>query len=70
MDLLYTQAHQLAQGQLADAATPVVSDVKQVSARLGLCPAEWFWHAGDDDGEPDGLASQSRPIRTECVCRS
>ena len=40
MDLLYTQAQQLAQGQLADEATPVVYDVKQVSERLGLRPAE------------------------------
>ena len=40
MDLLYTQAQQLAQGQLADEAAPVVSDVKQVSERLGLRPAE------------------------------
>ena len=40
MDLLYTQAQQLAQGQLADEAAPVVYDVKQVSERLGLRPAE------------------------------
>ena len=40
MDLLYTQAQQLAQGQRADEAVPVVYDVKQVSARLGLRPAE------------------------------
>ncbi len=40
MDLLYSQAQQLAQGQLADEAAPIVSDVKQVSERLGLRPAE------------------------------
>jgi hypothetical protein len=40
MDLLYSQAQELAQGQLADEAPPVVYDVKQVSARLGLRPAE------------------------------
>ena len=40
MDLLYTQAQQLAQGQLTDEAAPVVYDVKQVSERLGLHPAE------------------------------
>lgn len=40
MDLLYTQAQQLAQGQMADEAVPVVYNVKQVSERLGLRPAE------------------------------
>jgi CRP-like cAMP-binding protein len=40
MDLLYSQAQQLAQGQLADEAAPIVYDVKQVSERLGLRPAE------------------------------
>ena len=40
MDLLYAQAQQLAQGQLAGEAAPVVYDVKQVSERLGLRPAE------------------------------
>src|SRR6266699_4993213 len=40
MDLLYSQAQYLAQGQLADEAAPVVYDVKQVSERLGLRPAE------------------------------
>jgi CRP-like cAMP-binding protein len=40
MDLLYSQAQQLAQGQLVDEAEPAVYDVKQVSARLGLRPAE------------------------------
>jgi hypothetical protein len=39
MDLLYSQAQQLAQGQLADEAAPVIYDVKQVSERLGLRPA-------------------------------
>jgi len=40
MDMVYTQAHQLAQGQLAEETAPVVYDVKQVSERLGLRPAE------------------------------
>jgi CRP-like cAMP-binding protein len=40
MDIVSSQAHQLAQGQLADEAAPVVYDVKQVSERLGLRPAE------------------------------
>jgi CRP-like cAMP-binding protein len=40
MDLVYTQAQHLSQGQLADKAAPVVYDVKQVSERLGLRPAE------------------------------
>src|SRR5258708_25002922 len=40
MDLLYSQEQRLAQGQLADEAAPVVYDVKQVSERLGLRPAE------------------------------
>ena len=40
MDLLYSQAQQLAQGQIVDEAEPAVYDVKQVSARLGLRPAE------------------------------
>jgi CRP-like cAMP-binding protein len=40
MDLLYTQAQQLAQGQLVDETTAVIYDVKQVSARLGLRPVE------------------------------
>ena len=40
MDLLYSQAQQLAQGQLVDEAAPVVYDVKQVSERLGLRPTE------------------------------
>jgi CRP-like cAMP-binding protein len=40
MDLLYSQAQRLAQGQLADETTPVVYDVKQISERLGLRPAE------------------------------
>jgi len=40
MDVVSSQAQQLAQGQLADEAAPVVYDVKQVSERLGLRPAE------------------------------
>lgn len=40
MDLLYTQAEYLSQGQLAGEAAPVVYDVKQVSERLGLRPSE------------------------------
>jgi CRP-like cAMP-binding protein len=40
IDLLYSQAQQLAQGQLVDQAEPAVYDVKQVSARLGVRPAE------------------------------
>jgi len=40
MDVVYSQAQQLAQGQLADEAAPVVYDVKQVSEQLGLRPAE------------------------------
>src|SRR5215472_4141995 len=38
MDLLYTRAEHLSLGPLADGATPVVYDVKQVSERLGLRP--------------------------------
>ncbi len=37
-DLLYTQALHLAKAQGPDAAGPVVSDIKQVSERLGLRP--------------------------------
>ena len=40
MDLLYTEAQRLAQGQLTGEAAPAVYDVKQVSERLGLRPAE------------------------------
>ena len=40
MDVVYSQAQKLAQGQLADEAAPVVYNVKQVSERLGLRPAE------------------------------
>ena len=40
MNIVSSQAQQLAQGQLADEAAPVVYDVKQVSERLGLRPAE------------------------------
>jgi CRP-like cAMP-binding protein len=40
MDLVYTQAQHLSQGQLPSEAAPVVFDVKQVSERLGLRPAE------------------------------
>jgi len=40
MDLVYTQAQHLSQGQLADETAPIIYDVKQVSARLGLRPAD------------------------------
>ena len=40
MDMVYTQAQHLAQGRLIDEDAPVVYDVKQVSERLGLRPAE------------------------------
>jgi CRP-like cAMP-binding protein len=40
MDIVYTQAQHLAQGRLIDEAAPIVYDVKQVSQRLGLRPAE------------------------------
>lgn len=40
MDLVYTQAQHLAQGRLIDEDAPIVYDVKQVSERLGLRPAE------------------------------
>jgi hypothetical protein len=40
MDVVSSQAQQLAQSQLADEAAPVVYAVKQVSERPGLRPAE------------------------------
>ncbi len=40
MDMVYTQAQHLAQGRLIDEDAPIVYDVKQVSERLGLRPAE------------------------------
>jgi hypothetical protein len=40
MDMIYTQAQDLAQGKLTDENEPIVYDVKQVSERLGLRPAE------------------------------
>ena len=39
-DLLYTQAQRISAGQLLDEASPVVYDIKAVSERLGLRPAE------------------------------
>ncbi|HJT58551.1 MAG TPA: hypothetical protein VJ761_18735 [Ktedonobacteraceae bacterium] len=40
MDMVYSQAQYLAQNRLTDEDAPVVYDVKQVSERLGLRPAE------------------------------
>jgi hypothetical protein len=40
MDMVYTQAQHLAQGRLIDEDAPIIYDVKQVSERLGLRPAE------------------------------
>ena len=39
-DLLYTQAQRVSVGQLPDEASPVVYDIKTVSERLGMRPAE------------------------------
>ena len=39
-DLLYTQAQRVSAGQLPDEASPVVYDIKTVSERLGMRPAE------------------------------
>ncbi len=39
-DLLYTQAQHISAGQLRDVASPVVCDIKAVSKRLGMRPAE------------------------------
>jgi hypothetical protein len=39
-DLLYTQAQRISAGQLPDEASPVVYDIKTVSERLGMRPAE------------------------------
>jgi len=39
-DLLYTQAQRVSAGQLPHEASPVVYDIKTVSERLGLRPAE------------------------------
>ena len=40
MDLIYTQALKEASGQLPDERTPVVYDIKTVSERLGIPPAQ------------------------------
>jgi len=39
-DLLYTQALRISANQLPDEASPVVYDIKVVSERLGMRPAE------------------------------
>jgi len=39
-DLLYTQAQRVSAGQLPDEASPVVYEIKMVSERLGIRPAE------------------------------
>jgi hypothetical protein len=40
MDLIYTQALKEASGRLPDERTPVVYDIKAVSKRLGIPPAQ------------------------------
>jgi len=39
-DLVYTQAQHVSAGQLSGEASPVVYDIKAVSERLGMRPAE------------------------------
>ena len=39
-DLVYTQAQRVSAGQLPNEASPVVYDIKTVSERLGMRPAE------------------------------
>ena len=40
MDLIHTQALKEASGRLPDERTPVVYDIKTVSKRLGILPAQ------------------------------